>query len=123
MANNEANPPLAPAVLQILLALSTQERHGYGTMKQIESDSQGKVRVGPGALYGVLCRMMKARFVRESEKKIDPQIDAERRAYFKITALGQHALVAELARCREAVEIACELHHFPQVMIARYARL
>ncbi len=42
MANNKANVPLTPAVLHILLALSTQERHGYGIMKQVESDSQGK---------------------------------------------------------------------------------
>ena len=60
MANNKANAPLTPAVLHILLALSTQERHGYGIMKQVESDSQGKVKMGPGTLYGSLGRMIEA---------------------------------------------------------------
>jgi DNA-binding PadR family transcriptional regulator len=43
---------LTPSVLHILLALSTEERHGYGIMKEVESDSQGKVKMGPGTLYG-----------------------------------------------------------------------
>jgi hypothetical protein len=34
---NSAQAPLTPAVLRILLALSTGERHGYGTMKQMEA--------------------------------------------------------------------------------------
>ena len=43
MVNKQAKGPLTPAVLHILLALSTGERHGYGIMKQVEPDSQGKV--------------------------------------------------------------------------------
>ena len=71
MANNKANVPLTPAVLHILLALSTQERHGYGIMKQVESDSQGKVKMGPGTLYGSLGRMMEAGLIRESDIPIN----------------------------------------------------
>jgi hypothetical protein len=44
---NLTNKPLTPAVFHILLALSTQERHGYEIMKQVESDSLGKVKMGP----------------------------------------------------------------------------
>jgi len=106
MANNKAHAPLTPAVLHILLALSTQERHGYGIMKQVESDSQGKVKMGPGTLYGSLGRMIDAGLIRESHKKIDPKMDDERRVYYKITALGQKALVAELVRYREVVAVA-----------------
>src|SRR3954468_23795244 len=106
MANNNANAPLTPAVLHILLALSTQDRHGYGVMKQVESDSQGKVKMGPGTLYGSLGRMMEAGLIRESDKKIDPDLDDERRIYYQITAHGQKILAAELARYREVVAIA-----------------
>ena len=60
MATKTVNKPLTPAVLHILLALSTQERHGYGIMKQVESESQGKVKMGPGTLYGSLGRMIDA---------------------------------------------------------------
>ncbi len=66
MANNKADAPLTPAVLHILLALSTQERHGYGIMKQVQADSQGKVNMGPGTLYGSLGRMIEAGLIREA---------------------------------------------------------
>ena len=97
MTSNKANAPLTPAVLHILLALSTQQRHGYGIMKQVEADSQGKVNMGPGTLYGSLGRMIEAGLIRQSDKKIDPEMDDERRVYYKITGLGQKALTAEVS--------------------------
>jgi DNA-binding PadR family transcriptional regulator len=100
------NTPLTPAVLHILLALSTQERHGYGIMKQVEFESQGKVKMGPGTLYGSLGRMMEAGLIRESDKKVDPEMDDERRVYYRITGLGEQALASELERYREVVAIA-----------------
>jgi DNA-binding PadR family transcriptional regulator len=106
MAKSTSNAPLTPAVLHILLALSTKERHGYGIMKQVESDSQGKVNMGPGTLYGSIGRMIEAGLIRESNKKIDPEMDDERRIYYKITGLGQKALAAELQRYREVVAVA-----------------
>ncbi len=106
MPKNSPNTPLTPAVLHILLALSTEERHGYGIMKEVESDSGGKVKMGPGTLYGSLGRMMDAGLIRESDKKIDPALDDERRVYYKITALGQATLAAELERYREVVAVA-----------------
>ena len=106
MAKNITNKPLTPAKLHILLALSKQERHGYGIMKQVESDSQGKVNMGPGTLYGSIGRMIEAGLIRESDKKIDPEMDDERRVYYKITGLGQKALAAELQRYREVVAVA-----------------
>ena len=106
MAKNASNTPLTPAVLHILLALSTKERHGYGIMKQVESDSQGKVKMGPGTLYGSLSRMTEAGLIRKSDKKIDPEMDDERRIYYKITDLGQKTLAAELERYREVVAVA-----------------
>ena len=106
MAKNSTDAPLTPAVLHILLALSTGERHGYGIMKQVVSESQGKVKMGPGTLYGSLGRMMEAGLIRESDKKVDPELDDERRVYYKITALGQATLAAELERYREVVAVA-----------------
>ena len=106
MAKTATNAPLTPAVLHILLALSTKERHGYGIMKQVESDSQGKVNMGPGTLYGSIGRMIEAGLIRESDKKIDPEMDDERRVYYKMTGLGKKALAAELTRYREVVAVA-----------------
>jgi DNA-binding PadR family transcriptional regulator len=120
MANKKANAPLTPAVLHILLALSTQERHGYGIMKQVASDSQGKVKMGPGTLYGSLGRMIDAGLIRESDKKVDPKMDDERRVYYKITGLGRKALAAELERYREVVAVAKRLS--PNALMYGYGR-
>lgn len=98
--------PLTPAVLHILLALSARELHGYGIMKQVQEESQGKVKMGPGTLYGSIGRMIDAGLIRESDKKIDPEMDDERRIYYAITALGEKALSAELERYDEVVSLA-----------------
>ena len=117
MEDSKANAPLTPAVLHILLALSTQEWHGYGIMKQVESDSQGKVRMGTGTLYGSIGRMIEAGLICESDKKIDPEVDDERRVYYKITDLGQKALAAELERYREVVAVAKQKRLAPNTFI------
>jgi DNA-binding PadR family transcriptional regulator len=106
MVKKRTKKPLTPAVFHILLALATQERHGYGIMKQVENDSQGRVNMGPGTLYGSLNRMMAAGFICESDKKIDPEMDDERRIYYRLTSLGQEALAAELDRYRGSVAAA-----------------
>ena len=101
-----AQAPLTPAVLHILLALSQGGRHGYGIMKQVEADSQGKVTMGPGTLYGSMKRMMEAGLIRESDKRVDPEMDDERRIYYELTRAGRAALAAELKRYRGVVAVA-----------------
>ena len=110
---NTTNTPLTPAVFHILLALSTQERHGYEIMKQVENDSQGKVKMGPGTLYGSIGRMSEAGLIRESDKKIDPKMDDERRIYYEITGKGKKALAEELERYRSVLMVAQQKRIFP----------
>ena len=93
-------------MFHILLALATQDRHGYGIMKQVTSDSQGRVNMGPGTLYGSLNRMMAAGLICESDKKIDPALDDERRIYYRLTSRGHTALAAELERYCNIVAVA-----------------
>ena len=110
------NPqPLTPAVFHILLALSSGERHGYGIMKQVEVDSQGRVSMGPGTLYGSLKRMLDAGLVRERDKRIDPEMDDERRIYYQITGAGAEALAAELERYQRIVAIAQQRNLYPKM--------
>jgi len=98
--------PLTPAVFHILLALSSDDRHGYAIMKQVEADSQGKVNMGAGTLYGSLKRMLDAGLVKESGKRVDPEMDDERRIYYQITGAGSKALAAELERYKHLVTLA-----------------
>lgn len=102
--------PLTPAVFHILLALSTGERHGYGIMKQVEADSEGKVSMGPGTLYGSLKRMVDAGLVEESDKRVDPEMDDARRIYYKITGAGQTSLVKEIERYQHLIGRAQEIN-------------
>jgi DNA-binding PadR family transcriptional regulator len=107
--------PLTPAVFHILLALSSGERHGYAIMKQVEADTQGKVSMGPGTLYGSLKRMLDVGLVVESEKRVDPQMDDQRRIYYRMTDAGAQALAAELDRYRRIVTIASQRKLYPLV--------
>jgi len=114
MTTTNSSPPLTPAVFHILLALSNGERHGYGIMKQVEADSQGKVTMGPGTLYGSLKRMLDAGLVKESDKRVDPEMDDERRIYYQITAVGAQILAAELERYKRIVTLAQERKLYPK---------
>jgi DNA-binding PadR family transcriptional regulator len=111
------NSPLTPAVFHILLALSSGERHGYGIMKQVEADSLGKVNMGAGTLYGSLKRMLDAGLVTESDKRVDPEMDDERRIYYRITGMGAKALAAELERYRRIVTLAQERKLYPKTFV------
>ena len=120
MAKNNTHAPLTPAVFHILLALSARELHGYGIMKQVQEDSHGKVKMGPGTLYGSLGRMIDTGLIRESDKKIDPEMDDERRVYYTITALGKKTLAAELDRYHEVVAVARRKTLLPNTFIHSY---
>ena len=113
---DNSSTPLTPAVLHILLALSTQERHGYGIMKQVEQDSKGKVTMGPGTLYGSLKRMLEAGLVEEGTKRLDPALDDKRRIYYRITEPGKKALAGELERYRHLLSLAQDKKLFPEIL-------
>lgn len=98
--------PLTPAVFYILFALSSGDLHGYGIMKQVNADSERRVSMGAGTLYGSLKRMLEAGLVKESAKRVDPDLDDQRRIYYAITGAGMKALAAELDRLRHVVALS-----------------
>jgi DNA-binding PadR family transcriptional regulator len=98
--------PLTPSVFQILLAVSDRERHGYGIMQEVKSQTAGRMCLGPGTVYGCLNRMLGAGLVEESEERPDRQLDDERRRYYRISALGLRVARMEAERLQEAVDAA-----------------
>jgi DNA-binding PadR family transcriptional regulator len=116
MTTPSSNPPLTPAVFYILLALSSGDRHGYGIMKQVEVDSRGTVSMGAGTLYGSLKRMLDAGLVRESDKRVDPEMDDQRRIYYQATEAGAKALATELERYQHLVGLARERKLLPKTL-------
>ena len=98
--------PLTPPVFHILLALSDGERHGYAIMQQVAADTNGALQLGPGTLYGCFKRMLAARLVEESDERPDPNLDDERRRYYRITDFGARTVRAEAQRLAVAVSAA-----------------
>jgi DNA-binding PadR family transcriptional regulator len=98
--------PLTPAVLHILLALADRERHGYGIMQEVSARTDGKVILGPGTLYGTINRMLQAGLLQESPERTDPELNEERRRYYRITGKGRRAAVAEVERLQELIRVA-----------------
>jgi DNA-binding PadR family transcriptional regulator len=98
--------PLTPAVFHVLLALAEGERHGYHIMREVEQTTGGQMKMGPGTLYGTLKRLLAAGLVEESDERPDPEMDDERRRYYRLTDLGQKVATAEARRCAELVRAA-----------------
>jgi DNA-binding PadR family transcriptional regulator len=98
--------PLTPPVFHILLALADEERHGYGIMQDVASQTGDALQLGPGTLYGCLKRMLAAGLVEESDERPDPALDDERRRYYRMTLLGKRVVRAEAQRLAGAVMAA-----------------
>ena len=102
--------PLTPAVYHILLALAEGEKHGYAIMKDVEAQTGGTIRMGPGTLYGSIKRMLASALIEEADERPDPELDDERRRYYRLTGLGQRVAAAESERLARAVEVARKKH-------------
>lgn len=98
--------PLPAAPLHILLALADGEKHGYAVMREVESMTDGEVTMGPGTLYGAIKKMLNAGLVEETDQRPDPELDDERRRYYRMTGLGARVLEAETARLERLVRTA-----------------
>ena len=98
--------PLTPAIVHILLALADEDRHGYGIMQEVERLTDGAARMGPGTLYGTIQRLLAARLIAEAEERPDPELDDERRRYYRLTPSGRRALKADTARVATLISAA-----------------
>lgn len=91
--------PLTETTYYILLALN-EPRHGYAIMQHTTQVSAGRVKLGPGTLYGAITKLLR-------EKIIMPQAGndnaGERRKIYVLTELGWQVLQAEYKRLLEMV--------------------
>jgi DNA-binding PadR family transcriptional regulator len=94
----EAFVPLSPVVFDILLALADGERHGYGIMQEVARRSAGATRLRPGSLYRALARLVDDGLAEESDERPAPDLDDERRRYYRLTPLGHKVVAAEARR-------------------------
>lgn len=97
--------PLTPAVFHVLLALTNGERHGYAIMREVGENTDGAVKMGPGTLYGTIKRLLAARLIEESDERPDPEMDDQRRRYYRLTAEGRLVARAEAERYASTARI------------------
>jgi DNA-binding PadR family transcriptional regulator len=95
--------PLKPVVFQILLSLAEGERHGYGITQDIAGRTSARMRIEPGNLYRALKAMLDQGLIEESDKRPAPDLDDERRRYYRITTKGRLVAEAETARLEAVV--------------------
>ena len=91
-------PPLPRNALHILLAIGPEERHGYAIMREIERLTDGVVKLGPGAIYTTIRKLVDDGLIEEAEERPDPELDDQRRRYYRLTAAGLAATTAEVRR-------------------------
>jgi DNA-binding PadR family transcriptional regulator len=92
--------PLKPVDFLLLLALVEGEQHGYALAHEIEARTAGVVRLAPGNLYRVIRRLEDGGLIAESGRRPAPELDDERRRYYRITPLGSQVAAAEARRLR-----------------------
>ena len=82
--------PLTPAVFQVLVALANGERHGYALLKEVERQTDGRIRLSTGTLYGIIDRLL-------GDGLIADRTIRGRRLY-RLTSLGRRTALAEADR-------------------------
>jgi DNA-binding PadR family transcriptional regulator len=98
--------PLPSAAFQILLSLAGEDLHGYAIMRQVEEQTEGRMRMGPGTLYGSIQTMLEAKLIEEVEPREDAKLGQERRRYYRLTSVGRKLACAEAVRLADLLRVA-----------------
>jgi DNA-binding PadR family transcriptional regulator len=96
--------PLSAAALHILLALSSEDRHGYAIMREVARQSEGRYKLGPGTLYDNLQKLLDQGIVEERPPRAPG--DDPRRRYYRLSRFGRGLLATEIARLEGVVREA-----------------
>ena len=98
--------PLQPTTFHILLSLTDEERHGYAIILEVARRTQGELKLSAGTLYRSIQRMVESGLITETRNRPAPQMDDERRRYYRITPLGKAVAEAEAGRLRDLLKMA-----------------
>jgi DNA-binding PadR family transcriptional regulator len=96
--------PLASSSFHVLLVLAEGEKHGYAIMREVERISEGAIRMGAGTLYGTIKRLLGSGLIEETDERPDPELDDERRRYYRVTGLGERVVTAEARRLATMID-------------------
>lgn len=88
------------AAFHILLALSDGDLHGYGIMRNVADLTSGRVRLGPGTLYGSIQTLLQEGLIEEVGEP-----EGRRRSY-RLTSSGRRLAQAEAERLADMLRAA-----------------
>jgi DNA-binding PadR family transcriptional regulator len=98
--------PLPSATFHILLAVAQDHRHGYAIIQDIARQTDGELRLSAGTLYRSIQRMLDQGLLVETRDRPAPELDDERRRYYRITPFGAAVARAETRRMAQLLRMA-----------------
>lgn len=98
--------PLRSVDFLVLLMLAQGERHGYGIMQDVLQHTDGQTELEAGSLYRTIRRLSDEKLLEEAARRPAPDLDDERRRYYRLTPFGRRVVAAEAARLRNLVRLA-----------------
>jgi len=98
--------PLPLTAFQILLALAGDDLHGYGIMRQVAEQTNGRIRLGPGTLYSSIQTLLDEKLIEEVSAREDLKPGHERRRYYRLTSVGRDLARSEADRLADVLRLA-----------------
>lgn len=98
--------PLPSAAFQILLSLADDELHGYGIMRQVVEQTNGRMRLGPGTLYSSIQALIEEGLIEEVNRKPESNAGSERRRFYRLTSSGRKLASTEAQRLADLLRVA-----------------
>jgi PadR family transcriptional regulator PadR len=96
--------PLSEQTYFILLSLQAEPKHGYAIAKDVESLSNGRVKLSVSTLYTTLKRLLDNGWIRLLDEV--SQGPGKPRKIYEITKKGGNVLVSEIQRLNALVSAA-----------------
>jgi len=106
--------PLPAATFHILMALAGEDRHGYAIIQDVAIRTGGELKLSAGTLYRSIQRMLEQGLIVETRERPAPELDDERRRYYRITPLGAAVARAEVTRLAKLVRLARNMGFVPE---------
>jgi DNA-binding PadR family transcriptional regulator len=109
--------PLQEPTFFILLSLAPGAKHGYAILQDVETFSEGRIRLSTGTLYGALSRLLDQGLIERVDGDWD-DASADKSAVgrnshpgrsrktYRLTRTGRRILRAETARMQALVSAA-----------------
>ena len=98
--------PLPAAAFQIMLALADGDLHGYAIMRQVEEQTSGRLRLGPGTLYGSIQTLLEGKLIEEVDRPENIEVHSERRRYYRLTVAGRKMAPSEAEKLADVLRVA-----------------